>query len=184
MVRERKYMASASHSSEMAYSPVQDTSRSKRMVCLGCSLVCDDIVARPNSDEFQTAGQLCSKGLHWLADSSAIRNHESTLLARESGIDEVLDYAAGKFAAAVRPLILLASDISNEVARAAIALADRAHAVLDIDGSASRVNFYSALQNGSVCTSTDTTAGRSLTMAVQVSPPSRDAYTWPPVVPK
>ncbi len=36
----------------------------------------------------------------------------------------------------------------------------------------------------SVCTSTDSTDGRSLTIAVQLSPESADAYTWPPVVPK
>src|SRR5438105_6457648 len=36
----------------------------------------------------------------------------------------------------------------------------------------------------SVCTSTESTAGRSRTIAAQVSPASADAYTWPPVVPK
>ena len=38
--------------------------------------------------------------------------------------------------------------------------------------------------HGSVCASTESTAGRSRTIAVQLSPPSGDAYTWPPVVPK
>src|SRR6266571_2691300 len=36
----------------------------------------------------------------------------------------------------------------------------------------------------SVWTSTDRTAGRSRTIGAQVSPPSGDPYTWPPVVPK
>jgi len=36
----------------------------------------------------------------------------------------------------------------------------------------------------SVCTSTESTAGRSLTIGVHVSPESGDAYTCPPVVPK
>src|SRR5438445_12584214 len=36
----------------------------------------------------------------------------------------------------------------------------------------------------SVCTSTDSTDGRSRTIGAQVSPESADAYTWPPVVPK
>jgi hypothetical protein len=35
-----------------------------------------------------------------------------------------------------------------------------------------------------VCTSTDTTAGKSLTIASQLSPASAEAYTCPPVVPK
>jgi hypothetical protein len=36
----------------------------------------------------------------------------------------------------------------------------------------------------SVCTSTDSTAGRSRTIACQESPPSGETYTCPPVVPK
>ena len=36
----------------------------------------------------------------------------------------------------------------------------------------------------SVCTSTESTAGRSRTIGSQWSPPSAEAYTWPPVVPK
>ena len=35
-----------------------------------------------------------------------------------------------------------------------------------------------------VWTSTESTAGRSRTIAVHESPASADAYTWPPVVPK
>ena len=35
-----------------------------------------------------------------------------------------------------------------------------------------------------VCTSIESTAGRSRTIAFQLSPPSTDPYTWPPVVPK
>src|SRR5258708_4352995 len=38
--------------------------------------------------------------------------------------------------------------------------------------------------HGSVWTSTESTAGRSRTMGVQLSPASADAYTCPPVVPK
>src|SRR5438132_2582311 len=36
----------------------------------------------------------------------------------------------------------------------------------------------------SVCTSTESTAGRSRTMGVQLSPASGERYTCPPVVPK
>ena len=38
--------------------------------------------------------------------------------------------------------------------------------------------------HGNVCTSTESTAGRSRTIGAQVSPASADAYTCPPVVPK
>src|SRR5262249_51990867 len=38
--------------------------------------------------------------------------------------------------------------------------------------------------HGSVCTSTETPAGRSRTMGAQRSPASGETYTWPPVVPK
>src|SRR5438093_182431 len=36
----------------------------------------------------------------------------------------------------------------------------------------------------SVCTSTESTAGRSRTIGFQLSPASAEAYTWPPGVPK
>ena len=38
--------------------------------------------------------------------------------------------------------------------------------------------------HGSVCTSTESTDGRSRAIGAHVSPESADAYTWPPVVPK
>ncbi len=38
--------------------------------------------------------------------------------------------------------------------------------------------------HGRVCTSTERTAGRSRTIAFQLSPPSGETYTCPPVVPK
>src|SRR5208337_4512152 len=38
--------------------------------------------------------------------------------------------------------------------------------------------------HGSVCTSTESTAGRSRTIGAQLSPASGDTYTCPPVVPK
>jgi len=38
--------------------------------------------------------------------------------------------------------------------------------------------------HGNVCVSTDSTAGRSWTIAFQLSPASFEAYTCPPVVPK
>src|SRR5580692_3580159 len=38
--------------------------------------------------------------------------------------------------------------------------------------------------HASVCTSTDNTAGKSRTIGAQFSPPSGDAYTCPPEVPK
>ena len=43
---------------------------------------------------------------------------------------------------------------------------------------------YGMCGHGSVCTSTDSTAGRSRTIGAHVSPPSGDTYTCPPVVPK
>src|ERR1700722_7741432 len=40
------------------------------------------------------------------------------------------------------------------------------------------------LNHGSVCTSTDSTAGRFSTMDAQLFPESGETYTCPPVVPK
>src|SRR6266849_8006843 len=38
--------------------------------------------------------------------------------------------------------------------------------------------------HASVCTCTDSTEGKSWTIAFQLSPASAETYTWPPVVPK
>src|SRR6266852_7164541 len=43
---------------------------------------------------------------------------------------------------------------------------------------------HGSMSQASVCTSTDSTAGRSRTIGAQLSPASADAYTCPPVVPK
>ena len=45
-------------------------------------------------------------------------------------------------------------------------------------------DHVSAPGHGSVCTSTESTAGRSRTIGSQLSPESAEAYTCPPVVPK
>src|SRR5438270_6910632 len=68
------------------------------------------------------------------------------------------------------------------------ALRDRAP-YLDADlgadvGESSKMRWKYDSNHGSVCTSTEYTAGRSRTMGAQLLPASCDAYTCPPVVPK
>ena len=61
---------------------------------------------------------------------------------------------------------------------------DREHHVAVDFRKRSQMERKDDSNHGSVCASTDTTAGRSRTMGAQLSPLSADAYTWPPVVPK
>ena len=58
-----------------------------------------------------------------------------------------------------------------------------AHFHADVRQSPQMRRQYNS-NHGSVCTSTESTAGRSRTMGAQLFPASRDAYTCPPVVPK
>ena len=58
-----------------------------------------------------------------------------------------------------------------------------AHLGADVRQRAQMRREYNS-NHGSVCTSTESTAGRLLTMGAQLSPASREAYTCPPVVPK
>src|SRR6185503_20124784 len=51
-------------------------------------------------------------------------------------------------------------------------------------GEVAQVERQDDPDHASVWTSTESTAGRSCTMAVQLSPPSAEPYTCPPVVPK
>ena len=57
------------------------------------------------------------------------------------------------------------------------------HLAADVRQRPQMLRQYDA-DHGSVCTSTESTAGRSRTMGAQLSPASADAYTCPPVVPK
>ena len=57
------------------------------------------------------------------------------------------------------------------------------HLALDL-GEVSQVEWQFDSDHDSVWTSTENTAGRSRTMGNQRSPPSAEAYTCPPVVPK
>jgi tetratricopeptide (TPR) repeat protein len=57
------------------------------------------------------------------------------------------------------------------------------HLLVDLGQGAQVVRDDDA-DHARVCTSTDSTGGRSRTMAVQLSPLSAEAYTCPPVVPK
>src|SRR5437763_531905 len=51
-------------------------------------------------------------------------------------------------------------------------------------GQRAQVGRQHHADHASVWASTDSTAGRSRTMGAQLSPPSADPYTCPPVVPK
>src|SRR5262245_18648166 len=57
------------------------------------------------------------------------------------------------------------------------------HLAADL-GEGPQVRGQDDADHGSVCASTATTDGRSRTMGAQLSPPSAEPYTWPPVVPK
>ncbi len=57
------------------------------------------------------------------------------------------------------------------------------HLALDVRELAQMWRQHDA-DHGNVCTSTDSTGGRSRTIGAQVSPASADTYTCPPVVPK
>ena len=53
-----------------------------------------------------------------------------------------------------------------------------------LQGANAAGSHFQRSLHGSVWTSTESTAGRSRTIGVQLSPASADAYTCPPVVPK
>src|SRR5580704_9157854 len=57
------------------------------------------------------------------------------------------------------------------------------HVAADV-GQRSQMRWEYDADHVSVCTSTDNTAGRSLTIGAQLSPASADTYTCPPLVPK
>ncbi len=97
--------------------------------CLGCGCACDDIAVTVRDGRIVEAANACALGADWFGDGQAparARVGEQTV-----SIDEALAVAAGVVAAATRPLVYLAPDLTCEAQREGVALADAIGAALD-----------------------------------------------------
>jgi formylmethanofuran dehydrogenase subunit B len=96
--------------------------------CLGCGCTCDDIEVRIEADRIVEARRACALGESWFGDGNVpIRIR---VAGADASIDDAIEAAAGALAAAARPLIYLAADISCEAQREGVATADALRARL------------------------------------------------------
>jgi formylmethanofuran dehydrogenase subunit B len=112
--------------------------------CLGCGCTCDDITVVVRGGRIVEARSACELGAAWFGDGSVPAR--SRFQGHDVPIDDALDAAARLLARAARPLIYLAPDISCEVQREGIALADALRATLDSVTSATAMSALLAAQ--------------------------------------
>ena len=101
----------------------------EHVTCLGCGCACDDITVVVQRGRLTEARQACALGAAWFGDGQvpdAVR-----IRGRAATLDQALAEATTLLRDATRPLVYLAGDISCEVQRDAVAIADRLKGAID-----------------------------------------------------
>ena len=98
-------------------------------ICLGCGCACDDIIVGVHDGRIVEARNACELGKRWFGDGRV--SAEVRVRGESVTVEEALDAAATLLGGARRALVYLAPDISCEAQRAAVALADQLHGVVD-----------------------------------------------------
>ena len=101
----------------------------EHVTCLGCGCACDDITVVVQRGRLTEAQRACALGVTWFGDGQVpdvvrIRGRAATL-------ERALAEATTLLRDAKRPLVYLAGDISCEVQRDAVAIADRLKGAID-----------------------------------------------------
>jgi formylmethanofuran dehydrogenase subunit B len=105
----------------------------EHVTCLGCGCACDDITVVVRGGAIVERRNACALGDSWFGDGvvpSEIRSG-----GRAVPLAQAIEDAAILLAAAHRPLVYLAPDVTSETQRATVAAADRLGAVLETPSS-------------------------------------------------
>ena len=108
---------------------VDNDPKASPSTCLGCGCTCDDIIVEVREGRIVETRNACELGKRWFGDGTV--SDEVRVRGESVTVEEALDAAADLLGGARRALVYLAPDISCEAQRAAVALADRLHAVVD-----------------------------------------------------
>jgi formylmethanofuran dehydrogenase subunit B len=101
--------------------------------CTACGCLCDDIGLAVEGGRIVAAHHACEQGRRWfLADHDQGHLPVATIAGRATEAGEALDQAAEILRKAQVPVVLGLTRTSNEAVAAAVALADRLGAVMDI----------------------------------------------------
>lgn len=114
--------------------------------CLGCGCACDDIVVVVEGERVAAARNACALGLAWFGDGRV--PGEIRVDGGPAPLERALERAAEILRGAARPLIYLAGDISCEVQRDGVAIADRLHAAIDSLAATAAAGVLAAQRRG------------------------------------
>lgn len=101
----------------------------EHVTCLGCGCSCDDIVVAVRDGRIAEARSACPLGSAWFGDGGVPTSVR--VRGAAASVSAALDAAATMLDDARRALVFLSIDISCETQRAAVAVADTLHAVVD-----------------------------------------------------
>ena len=101
----------------------------EHVTCLGCGCACDDITVVVERGRLTEAQRACVLGTAWFGDGQVPQ--EIRIHGRAGTLARAIAEAAKVLTDAQRPLVYLAGDISCEVQRDAVAIADRLQGAID-----------------------------------------------------
>jgi formylmethanofuran dehydrogenase subunit B len=122
------------------------------VVCLGCGCTCDDISLVLAGERIVEARRACVLGAAWFGDGQAPAR--ASIRGRECPQEEALAEIGRVLHGARAPLIYLAPDITCEVQREGVALADLLHGALDVASSEGALASVLAAQTRGRATAT------------------------------
>jgi len=101
----------------------------EHVTCLGCGCACDDITVVVQRGRVAEAQRACALGAAWFGDGRV--PDEIRIRGRTGTLERAIAEAAKLLSDAERPLVYLAGDVSCEVQRDAVAIADRLRGAID-----------------------------------------------------
>jgi formylmethanofuran dehydrogenase subunit B len=120
--------------------------------CLGCGCTCDDIEVLVSNGHIVETRNTCALGRQWFGGGAA--PGRATISGHEVSINEATERAVTLLSRARTPHVLLASDVSCETYREAVACADLLRARLDLFAAPSDITAILATQERGIATAT------------------------------
>jgi formylmethanofuran dehydrogenase subunit B len=118
----------------------------EHVTCLGCGCACDDITVVVERGRLTEARRACALGAAWFGDGQV--PNEIRIRGRAGTLERAIAEAAKLLTDAKRPLVYLAGDISCEVQRDAVAIADRLKGSIDSLASTAAPGVLAAQRRG------------------------------------
>jgi formylmethanofuran dehydrogenase subunit B len=114
--------------------------------CLGCGCACDDIRVVVQGNRIVEAERACPLGAAWFGDG--VVPQKTSVSGRPVDLQTAFDTAAALLVGAERPLVYIATELSCEAQRAAVAIADMLTAALDSTSSSVAQGTLAAQRRG------------------------------------